>query len=100
MEATPRITPLMSNAELDNWADIYVQARIGETISVPLSEFLRAPWTHLANAGQETAPECVRHGFLPLLPVQAATSKRIRDDWESISSKEASRPRLVLVAST
>ena len=33
----------MSNAELDNWADIYAQARIGEVVSISFSEFIQSP---------------------------------------------------------
>ena len=49
MKTVPRITPLMSNNELDNWADIYAQARIGEVVSITFSEFIQSPWAHLAS---------------------------------------------------
>jgi len=98
MATSPRITSLMTNDEFDNWADIYVQARIGEIVSVSLSQFLQSPWTHLASAGQETAPECAREGFLPLLPAQAATSRRIQAEWAETPQKAAApRAHLVLV---
>lgn len=100
METVPRITPLMSNNELDNWADIYAQARIGEVVSITFSEFIQSPWAHLARAGQETAPESIENGFLPLLPVQAEASRRIQGEWNSQSRKAASsKSHLALVAS-
>ncbi len=52
---TQAITSLMSSADLDVWADIYAQAKIGELVTVPLSQFLLDPWTHLSGAGQESS---------------------------------------------
>ena len=81
----------MDDTELNVWVDIYTQARIGECIDVPFSEFIKNPFTYLANAGQETALDCMSSGHLPLMPVQVATSQRINEEW----SKKGSHLRLV-----
>jgi hypothetical protein len=100
MTAQP-ITSLMSDAELDSWADIYAQAKIAELIQIPLSEFLQDPWAHLINSGQESALDCIENGYAPLLPAQARAGKAIRDRWASEDKidSDAKRTHLTLVSS-
>lgn len=98
---TQAITSLMSNADLDVWADIYAQAKIGELVTVPLSQFLLDPWTHLSGAGQESAIDCINTGHRPLLPAQVRASKAIHAEWADQDRRAATskRSHLSLVSS-
>ena len=60
------------------WARVFVEARILES-GITFDQFLTNPDYYLSSIGQETAPECIKNGFLPLLPKQAAVAKRLRD---------------------
>lgn len=42
----------MSNEELDIWADIFYQARIGGVTEVSFSQFISSPFMHLNSAPQ------------------------------------------------
>lgn len=97
----PPVTDLMTNDELDTWADIYAQARVAELVSVTFSEFLQAPFTYLANAGQETAMDCLITGHRPLLPKQVQVARQIQQGWADSDPTAQSKPRghLTLVAS-
>lgn len=95
---TDQISPLMTNEELDTWADIYAQARLAELVDVQFSKFLEAPFAYLAAAGQDTALDCMINGSRPLLPAQARAANRIRADWgERDSTVVKSRSHLSLV---
>ena len=97
----PPVTDLMTNDELDTWADIYAQARVAELVNVTFSEFLQAPFTYLANAGQETALDCLITGYRPLLPKQVQAAQRIQQDWADTdtAAQPKQRGHLTLVAS-
>ena len=45
----------MSNEELDIWADIFYQAKIGGVTQVSFSQFISSPFMHLNSAPQKTA---------------------------------------------
>ena len=40
----------MSDEELDVWADIFYQAKIGGVIEVTFSKFISSPFMHLSSA--------------------------------------------------
>lgn len=92
----PTVTPLMSKAERDVWADIYAQAKIAELITIPLSEFLQDPWNLLASAGQESAFETIAAGHRPLLPKQVMASKAIHAQWDAEPASKRCHLRLVV----
>ena len=60
------------------WTEVFEACRLSEQ-GERLEEFLRDPWTVLRRHGQESAPECLAKGFLPLLPRQAAVARRLAD---------------------
>jgi hypothetical protein len=79
----------LNERSLNHWVEIFCEARIGRALGISFSKFMENPKRNLELAHQETAPECLRNGFLPLLPAQAATSKRIRDRWAEEPSHTA-----------
>ena len=63
---------------IEYWGDIFVFARIIE-FGITFERFLKDPWKHLMSCGQESAPEAIAEGILPLLPAQAEVARRIRE---------------------
>jgi hypothetical protein len=74
---------------IEYWGEIFVSARIIE-FGITFERFLKDPWKHLMSCGQETAPDAIAEGMLPLLPTQAEVARRI---WESELTKQIMLPR-------
>ena len=55
---------------IEYWGEIFVSARIIE-FGITFERFLKDPWKHLKSCGQESAPDAIAEGMLPLLPAQA-----------------------------
>jgi hypothetical protein len=68
----------MTDNELDYWAGVYAACRLTPT-ELRFEDFARSPWEHLRRLGQLSAPACLAMGLQPLLPVQAAVARRLRD---------------------
>lgn len=95
-----QVTHLMSNDELNTWADIFAQAKVADLLSITFSEFLEAPFTHLASAGQDTALDCMITGFRPLMPAQVRAAQKIHQQWGNQGNADKpSRGHLSLVVS-
>ncbi|MDV5079484.1 hypothetical protein [Vibrio parahaemolyticus] len=63
---------------IEYWGEIFVSARIIE-FGITFECFLKDPWKHLMSCGQESAPDSIAEGRLPLLPAQAEVARRIRE---------------------
>ncbi len=63
---------------IEYWGEIFVSARIIE-FGITFERFLKDPWKHLMSCGQESAPDAIAAGVLPLLPAQAEVARRIRE---------------------
>ena len=63
---------------IEYWGEIFVSARIIE-FGITFEHFLKDPWKHLMSCGQESAPDAIAEGMLPLLPAQAEVTRRIRE---------------------
>ncbi|WP_309369621.1 hypothetical protein [Vibrio parahaemolyticus] len=63
---------------IEYWGEIFVSARIIE-FGITFERFLKDPWKHLMSCGQESAPDAIAEGMLPLLPAQAEVARRIRE---------------------
>lgn len=63
---------------IEYWGEIFVSARIIE-FGITFERFLKDPWKHLMSCGQESAPDAIAEGMLPLLPVQAEVARRVRE---------------------
>ena len=63
---------------IEYWGEIFVSARIIE-FGISFERFLKDPWKHLMSCGQESAPDSIAEGMLPLLPAQAEVARRIRE---------------------
>ncbi|EPM4947221.1 hypothetical protein ACTMBL_001656 [Vibrio cholerae] len=74
---------------IEYWGEIFVSARIIE-FGITFERFLKDPWKHLMSCGQESAPDAIAEGMLPLLPAQAEVARRIR---ESDLTKQIMLPR-------
>ncbi|HHC7417896.1 TPA: hypothetical protein ACN3ZQ_001080 [Vibrio cholerae] len=74
---------------IEYWGEIFVSARIIE-FGITFERFLKDPWKHLLTCGQESAPDAIAEGMLPLLPAQAEVARRI---WESELTKQIMLPR-------
>jgi hypothetical protein len=92
-----QVTHLMSNDELDTWADIYAQAKLSELLDIPFSTFLDAPFTYLACAGQDTALDSIISGHRPLLPAQVQVTRKIHQQWSDQDKAANNRGHLSLV---
>ena len=64
---------------IEYWGEIFVSARIIE-FGITFERFLKDPWKHLMSCGQESAPDAIAEGMLPLLPAQAEVARRIREN--------------------
>lgn len=58
----------MSDEELDTWADIFYQAKIGGVTSVTFSQFLSCPFMHLSSERRkvdrpEKGTQCLRLAY-------------------------------------
>lgn len=62
---------------IEYWGEIFVSARIIE-FGITFERFLKDPWKHLMSCGQESAPDAIAEGMLPLLPAQAEVARRVR----------------------
>lgn len=71
------ITSLASKDRIEKWRPVYDAAHLADT-GLSFEVFLTAPWAHLVEQGQETAPRALHNGYRPLLPRQAKIAKRIR----------------------
>jgi len=60
------------------WARVFFEAGILEC-GITFVQFMTDPCAYLVDCGQESAPYCIRAGFRPLLPKQAAVAKRLRE---------------------
>ncbi|MEX6210110.1 hypothetical protein [Providencia hangzhouensis] len=74
---------------IEYWGEIFVSARIIE-FGITFERFLKDPWKHLMSCGQESAPDAIAEGMLPLLPAQAEVARRVR---ESDLTKQIMLPR-------
>ncbi|MBE4801550.1 hypothetical protein HJ165_07680 [Vibrio parahaemolyticus] len=63
---------------IEYWGEIFVSARIIE-FGISFEGFLKDPWKHLMSCGQESAPDAIAAGMLPLLPAQAEVARRVRE---------------------
>jgi hypothetical protein len=63
---------------IEYWGEIFISARIIE-FGITFERFLKDPWKHLMSCGQESAPDAIAEGMLPLLPAQAEVARRIRE---------------------
>jgi hypothetical protein len=63
---------------IEYWGEIFVSARIIE-FGITFECFLKDPWKHLMSCGQESAPDAIAQGMLPLLPAQAEVARRVRE---------------------
>ncbi|WP_256956470.1 hypothetical protein [Vibrio diabolicus] len=73
------------------WGEIFVSARIIE-FGITLERFLKDPWKHLMFCGQESAPDAIAEGMLPLLPAQAEVARRIREsEQRALMSTESDK---------
>lgn len=63
---------------IEYWGEIFVSARIIE-FGITFERFLKDPWKHLMSCGQESAPDAIAEGMLPLLPAQAEVARRIQE---------------------
>lgn len=63
---------------IEYWGEIFFSARIIE-FGITFERFLKDPWKHLMSCGQESAPDAIAEGMLPLLPAQAEVARRIRE---------------------
>ncbi|APD85575.1 MULTISPECIES: hypothetical protein [Gammaproteobacteria] len=68
---------------IEYWGDIFVFARIIE-FGITFERFLKDPWKHLMSCGQESAPEAIAEGILPLLPAQAEVARRVRESEQRV----------------
>lgn len=63
----------MSDEELDTWADIFYQAKIGGVTEVTFSQFISSPFMHLSSAFHkmeqpEKEKSCLRLAYSKGLP--------------------------------
>ncbi|EKO3742177.1 hypothetical protein ACNARU_17420 [Proteus sp. WDL240414] len=63
---------------IEYWGEIFVSARIVE-FGITFERFIKDPWKHLISCGQESAPDAIAEGMLPLLPAQAEVARRVRE---------------------
>ncbi|MBU3052094.1 hypothetical protein KDV73_01890 [Providencia stuartii] len=68
---------------IEYWGEIFVSARIIE-FGISFERFLKDPWKHLMSCGQESAPDSIAEGMLPLLPAQAEVARRIRESEQRV----------------
>lgn len=74
---------------IEYWGEIFVSARIIE-FGITFERFLKDPWKHLMSCGQESAPDVIAEGMLPLLPAQAEVARRIRESEQRVLMTTAS----------
>ncbi|KPN77841.1 hypothetical protein AEA42_05990 [Shewanella sp. Sh95] len=87
---------------IEYWGEIFVSARIIE-FGITFECFLKDPWKHLMSCGQESAPDAIAEGMLPLLPAQAEVARRIRESEQRAlmstdSEKEKSQSSNIVVS--
>jgi len=70
--------PMYQDTYIEYWGEIFVSARIIE-FGITFERFLKDPWKHLMSCGQESAPDAIAEGMLPLLPAQAEVARRVRE---------------------
>ncbi|ELV8801283.1 hypothetical protein QNE37_000917 [Vibrio vulnificus] len=76
---------------IEYWGEIFVSARIIE-FGITFERFLKDPWKHLMSCGQESAPDAIAVGMLPLLPAQAEVARRIREsEQRALMSTESDK---------
>jgi hypothetical protein len=68
---------------IEYWGEIFVSARIIE-FRITFERFLKDPWKHLMSCGQESAPDAIAEGMLPLLPAQAEVARRVRESEQRV----------------
>lgn len=71
-ERYPTAKPLViyvKDTYIEYWGEIFVSARIIE-FGITFERFLKDPWKHLMSCGQESAPDSIAEGMLPLLPAR------------------------------
>ncbi|WP_045613975.1 hypothetical protein [Vibrio vulnificus] len=68
---------------IEYWGEIFVSARIIE-FGITFERFLKDPWKHLMSCGQESAPDAIAEGMLPLLPAQAEVARRVRESEQRV----------------
>lgn len=81
-ERYPTAKPLViyvKDTYIEYWGEIFVSARIIE-FGITFERFLKDPWKHLMSCGQESAPDSIAEGMLPLLPAQAEVARRVREN--------------------
>ena len=62
------------------WGEIYQKVIINE-YDLSFNDFMTNPEGCLLEIGQESAPDCIRNGFEPLLPAQAAVGLKLREKY-------------------
>ena len=85
-ERYPTAKPLViyvKDTYIEYWGEIFVSARIIE-FGITFERFLKDPWKHLMSCGQESAPDAIAEGMLPLLPAQAEVARRIRESEQRV----------------
>jgi hypothetical protein len=76
---------------IEYWGEIFVSAHIIE-FGITFERFLKDPWKHLMSCGQESAPDAIAEGMLPLLPAQAEVARRIREsEQRALMSTESNK---------
>jgi len=80
---------------IEYWGEIFVSARIIE-FGISFERFLKDPWKHLMSCGQESAPDAIAEGMLPLLPAQAEVARRIRESKFHIMNQNQSKTTKVI----
>ena len=76
---------------IEYWGEIFVSACIIE-FGITFECFLKDPWKHLMYCGQESAPDAIAEGMLPLLPAQAEVARRIREsEQRALMSTESDK---------
>ncbi|MDG2666009.1 MULTISPECIES: hypothetical protein [Vibrio harveyi group] len=75
---------------IEYWGEIFVSARIIE-FGITFERFLKDPWKHLVSCGQESAPDAIAEGMLPLLPAQAEVRSIRESEQRALMSTETDK---------
>jgi len=73
----------LTDEQLDLWGNVYVHCHFENKFR--FDEFILNPWAYLRIEHQESAPQCILDGYLPLLPEQA---KLIADYWHEVDQQK------------
>ncbi len=84
---------------IEYWGEIFISARIIE-FGITFERFLKDPWKHLMSCGQESAPDAIAEGMLPLLPSQAEAARRIRESEQRARCLQSRTKGYLIVATS